>query len=61
MLKFFIVAEDSAYGKILDFTYPVVSGMVTQEEMKESINNGVSGGYPLTDKLKEKLKKQFIQ
>lgn len=60
-VKFFIVAEDSTYGKILDFSDLLIFGVVTQEELREGISDAVSGGYPLSDQLKEKLKKQFIQ
>lgn len=57
-LKLVLVAPDSSYCKVLDFEYPVISGLIMQEEMKETVGiNNLSGNYNLTTEMKEKLKK----
>lgn len=57
-LKLVVIAVDSTYRKVLDFEYPVISGLILQEEMKEAVGiNNLSGNYNLTTEMKEKLKK----
>jgi hypothetical protein len=61
-LKFYIVAADTDYGHSISFNYPIISGLVTQDEMRSAINKTtVSGRYPLTTEMTEKLKRMTFK
>lgn len=57
-LKLFVIAGDTPHGQILPFSFPLKSGLVTQEEMKTIIGqNPFSGRYPLSKEITDKLKR----
>jgi hypothetical protein len=61
-IKLVVIAVDSTYRKVLDFEYPIISGLITQQEMTDAVGiNNLSGNYNLTSEMTNKLRKLEIK
>lgn len=61
-LKFYIVANDTEYGQSISFAYPLISGFITYEEMDSAIRKSkISGRYPLSREMTEKIKRMTFK
>ena len=54
-LKLIVIAMDEPVGQALSFHYPLTSGLITYDDLKNVTAEKTSGRYPLSVEMKNKL------
>ena len=60
-LKMFVIATDEPIGHPLSFQYPLTSGLITHDDLRELTTQKNSGRYSLPTEMKNKLIKLEIK